>query len=415
MLGEPEDFLDHDNAADWFAFRLHGECAQFKTIGCAGEFYRFRHVFSSHGCVVSSSARKDVSAAYVRFRLATRRGCAHARRMGIVHRVAAAAAFWIASAGTAPAECIGADQLSPLAAPAIPELQQAGGEIARGRGGRMVAPMMVNGDGPFRFIVDTGANRSAVSQALAERLGLTPTGTGDVHSISGVTQAPMAQLRALRYGGLDLQPGMVPIVEGAVLGGEEGLLGVDGMQGRRLRIDFENRCIEISSAETPLRQRRGWTEIQGELRFGHLVVVRGRIRGQDVNVLIDTGSDSTLANLAFREQVRGIRVSRDRTDYARAYTAGTPIVLDSAVLIPQFSLGDVNVTGITAYVADFHIFRLWDFVDEPALLIGMDVLAQTRAIAIDYENAKVYFRLRDRVRTGSRLPAAGSNPGMIIE
>jgi len=279
----------------------------------------------------------------------------------------------------------------------------------------MVAPMMVNGAGPFRFIVDTGANRSAVSDALAARLGLTSVGTGQVHSISGVTEAPMTEIRAFRYGDLDLQPSLVPIVEGAVLGGEEGLLGVDGMRGRRLRIDFENRCIEISSAEEPLRSRRGWTNIEGELRFGHLVVIPGRIRGQDVSVLIDTGSDSTLANPAFREQVRGIRVNRDRTDYARAYTAGTPIVLDSAVLIPSFSLGDVNVTGITAYVADFHIFRLWGFTDEPALLIGMDVLSQTRAIAIDYERATVHFRLRDRVRTGSRLPSAGSNPGTIIE
>jgi predicted aspartyl protease len=335
--------------------------------------------------------------------------------MGIVHQVFAAAAFWTACISTAYGECLGADQLSPIAAPAIPELAQASGAVARGRGGRMVAPMMVNGAGPFRFIVDTGANRSAVSDALAERLGLVHVGTGQVHSISGVTEAPMTEVRGFRYGELELQPGRVPIVEGAVLGGEEGLLGVDGMRGRRLRIDFENRCIEISSAETPLRTRRGWTNIEGELRFGHLVVVRGRIRGQEVNVLIDTGSDSTLANPAFREQVRGIRVSRDRTDYARAYTAGTPIVLDSAVLIPQFSLGEVSVTGITAYVADFHIFRLWGFVDEPALLIGMDVLSQTRAIAIDYERASVHFRLRDRVRTGSRLPAASNGPGMIIE
>jgi hypothetical protein len=54
-------------------------------------------------------------------------------------------------------------------------------------------------------------------------------------------------------------------------------------------------------------------------------------------------------------------------------------------------------------------------VDEPALLIGMDVLSQTRAIAIDYERATVHFRLRSPIRTGSRLPSAGSNPGVAIE
>jgi len=325
------------------------------------------------------------------------------------------AAVWIASVGATAAECLGADQLAPLAPPPIPELGEASGPIDRARGGRMVAPMMVNGAGPFRFIVDTGANRSAVSQALADQLGLAPTGVGDVHTVSGVITAPMTNVERFRYGGLDLgAASTVPIVQGAVLGGEEGLLGVDGMSGRRLRVDFENRCIEIMPATRPMPRRRGWQHVQGELRFGHLVVIPGRIRGQSVNVLIDTGSDSTLANPAFREHVRGIRISRDRTDYARAYTAGTPIVMESAVLIPSFTMGGVEITGITAYVADFHIFRLWDFQNEPAILIGMDVLSQTRAIAIDYQRGTVHFRLRDLPRTGSRLPTAGSTAGMTV-
>lgn len=327
------------------------------------------------------------------------------------------AAMWIAGAGAVRAQCLGADQLTPLAAPAIPELGEASGPVARARGGRMVAPMMVNGAGPFRFIVDTGANRSALSQALAGRLGLTTNGVGDVHTVSGVITAPMASVQNFRYGSLDLAAATaVPIVDGAVLAGEAGLLGVDGMRGRRLRIDFENRCIEIAPATRGVPRRRGWEMVQGELRFGHLVVVPGRIRGQNVNVLIDTGSDSTLANPAFRDQLRsGLRVSRERTDYARAYTAGTPIVMESAVLIPRFTMGRVQINNITAYVADFHIFRLWGFEDEPALLIGMDVLSQTRAIAIDYERATVHFRLRNVVRTGSHLASASSAPGVIVE
>ncbi len=337
--------------------------------------------------------------------------CVMMRASGMV----CALALWAVGAGFASAACLGADQLEPLAAPIIPELGEVSGPVREGRGGRMVAPMMVNGAGPFRFIIDTGANRSAISQALADRLGLTPIGMGDVHTVSGVIAAPMTNVNGFRYGDLNLAAETtVPVVDSAVLGGEEGLLGVDGMRGRRLHIDFENSCIEISSSTRSMSRRRGWETIEGELRFGHLVVVEGQIRGQPVNILIDTGSDSTLANLAFRNQVHGIRVSRDRTDYARAYTAGTPIVMDSAVLIPRFSMGAVEISGITAYVADFHIFRLWGFDQEPALLIGMDVLSQTRAIAIDYERGTVHFRLRDRVRTGSRLPSDGPRPGVVI-
>ncbi|MGQ0533328.1 MAG: aspartyl protease family protein [Caulobacteraceae bacterium] len=323
-------------------------------------------------------------------------------------------ALWFTGAGEASAECYGAEQIEPGPTPAIPGVTEAAGPLARDRGGRMIAPMMVNGRGPFRFIVDTGANRSALSQSLADRLGLSVVGTGNVHSIHGVTTAPLVEVDSLHYGDLHLGAATLPILTGAVLAGQEGLLGVDGMRGRRLRIDFEHRCIEITASSGTLR-RRGWTSVRGELRFGHLVVIEGRIRGERVNVLVDTGSDSTLANIALREQLRSaIRIDHRSMDYARAYTAGTPIVLDSAILLPRFTMGDVEARNITAFVGDFHIFRLWGFVDQPALLIGMNVLSQTRAIAIDYDHATVYFRLTQEPRTGSRLSGANRAAGVTI-
>jgi predicted aspartyl protease len=155
--------------------------------------------------------------------------------------------------------------------------------------------------------------------------------------------------------------------------------------------------------------------VRGELRFGHLVVIEGRIRETSISIFIDTGSDSTLANVALRERLRStVRVDRQSTANARAYTAGTPIVLDNVILIPRLRIGDVEARGITAYVGDFHIFRLWDLIDQPALLIGMDVLSQTRELVIDYEEGAVLFRLRSPPRTGSRLPEGSNNPIRII-
>ena len=90
------------------------------------------------------------------------------------------------------------------------------------------------------------------------------------------------------------------MLRGAVLAGEQGLLGVDGMRGRRLRIDFERGCIEIiPSADAP-RLRRGWTSVNGQLRFGHLVLVPGRVNGIAVSLFLDTGSNQTLANPALQ-------------------------------------------------------------------------------------------------------------------
>src|SRR5579859_2513690 len=40
--------------------------------------------------------------------------------------------------------------------------------------GRVVVPVMINGQGPFRFVVDTGASHSTISPKAASALGLTP-------------------------------------------------------------------------------------------------------------------------------------------------------------------------------------------------------------------------------------------------
>ncbi|MEQ1616871.1 MAG: aspartyl protease family protein [Terricaulis sp.] len=311
----------------------------------------------------------------------------------------------------AEAECIAAPDLAAYQTATPTDFAM--GPTRSDRLGRVVAPVTVNGQGPFRFIVDTGANRSVLSQTLADRLGVAASRTGEVHSVYGVSTAPLANIASLEYGRLELGGGEMPLLQGAVLAGEHGLLGVDGMRGRRLRMDFVRNCIEIVPSEQA-RRLRGWVTIRSELRFGHLVVAPGRIDGVRVNLLLDTGSDSTLANVALREAISA-RVRRLRTENTVAFTAGRPVVLSDGIFIPHMMMGDVEVRNVAAYVGDFHIFALWRLQDEPTLLIGMDVLAQTRGLAIDYGRSVVYLDIRDPVRTGSRLPGVQAGPSTTVE
>lgn len=299
--------------------------------------------------------------------------------------------LWAALAVEVRAQCMPVEDL--LTPPPQGEAESETGALRSDRVGRMVAMVGVNGRGPYRFIVDTGANRSVLSQDLANELGLVPSGVGEVHSVHDVTTAPLVHVDSLTYGRVSLPTQLMPVLQGPVLAGQAGLLGVDGMAGRLLRLDFARRCIEITPSR-PSARMAGWTSVRGELRFGHLVVLRGRIRNVDVNVLVDTGSDGTLANVALRTALRArARNRQDALDYARAYSAGEPVVLDSAIALPELVLGDIAVNDVLAFVGDFHIFELWGLHDEPTLLIGMDMLRRTRAIAIDYSRGIVHFRL----------------------
>src|SRR6185369_7450474 len=96
-----------------------------------------------------------------------------------------------------------------------------------------------------RFVIDTGANRSVLSRALAMRLGLAPSGEGGGHSIDGAEPAMLVNVESLSFGALHLSGGDTPVLDGPMLDGEHGLLGVDGMAGRLLHVDFVNHCVEI--------------------------------------------------------------------------------------------------------------------------------------------------------------------------
>lgn len=303
-------------------------------------------------------------------------------------------------AANAAAECLDAPDLAAYQT-AAPE-DFALGSTRADRLGRVVAPVSVNGQGPFRFIVDTGANRSALSTELATRLGLTPNGTDNVHSVHGVSIAPIVNVDQLQYAGVSLNTAALPMLSGGVLAGEQGLLGVDGMSGRRLRMDFERNCIEIVQS-SQARRLRGWSTIEGDMRFGHLVVIRGSINGIRVHLLLDTGSDSSLANVALREALNARLRRRGREEQTIAYTAGSTVVLENAILIPRMMMGELEVRNVTAYVGDYHIFQLWGLIDEPTLLLGMDVLSQARGLAIDYGRGTVHLQIRDRLRLDTRL------------
>ena len=272
-----------------------------------------------------------------------------------------------------------------------PAAQKVSGGIKKDAGGRPVALININGQGPFRFVIDTGANRSVLSKAVAARLGLATSGEDIVHSIDGSEPANMVHVESLSFGDLLLSQGETPVLDSPMLDGEHGLLGVDGMAGRLLHIDFAKRCVAIYGSAAQVSMK-GWLSAPAQMRFGTMLLVEGDILGVRVNVLIDTGSEISLANHQFRDALRIVKARAIEYHGERAFTFGRPIFLEQSIWTPALRLGRTLVDGVNAYIGDFHIFDVWGLQDEPTLLIGMDVLARSREMAIDYEKGIVHFR-----------------------
>jgi predicted aspartyl protease len=122
----------------------------------------------------------------------------------------------------------------------------------RDRIGRIWAPVLVNGAGPFRLVLDTGASHSALTPRLAQALGISldSASTVTLRGATGTTTAAMVPVRTLEFGDLMMEPRRLPIVPDA-LGGAEGVLGMDGLANKRIRIDFRCSWSTRTSAAFP--------------------------------------------------------------------------------------------------------------------------------------------------------------------
>lgn len=275
--------------------------------------------------------------------------------------------------------------------------------------GRVMAPVYVNGQGPYRFVVDTGANRSVLSPRLAEQLRIDTARAPQqlVHGVTGAEAAPIVRVGALQVGRVSRSALDLPVLSNRLHAGADGTLGADHLSAGRLVIDFRADKISVlpSSAPTPL----GYVSMTTQMRFGQLPLVWARIGNVNVRAVVDTGAERSVANSALRRLLEANRTRLAREGMQIFYGAVGPEAVAELVWAPRLTIGGIRVERMPILFADTHIFRLWGLENEPALLLGMDVIGQFDAIIIDYRRRLVSVRL-PRVTTIATRRAAPPMP-----
>ncbi|MCW5759146.1 MAG: clan AA aspartic protease, partial [Phenylobacterium sp.] len=109
---------------------------------------------------------------------------------------------------------------------------------------RMTVPVHLANHGPFAFVVDTGANHTVVGVETAERCGLPTDGVAEVHGIAGAQPAPLVKAPLLRVGQVQSRNLRLPALPKSALGAD-GLLGIDVLKNRRMRLNFRANTFEI--------------------------------------------------------------------------------------------------------------------------------------------------------------------------
>src|SRR5256885_11830902 len=98
----------------------------------------------------------------------------------------------------------------------------------RDRIGRIWAPVLIDGKGPYRLVLDTGANHSAVTTRTAQLLGTSPAEDGStvVTGFTGSAVVPTIHVGRMEVGELLMGPAVLPVPADG-FGGAPGLLGIE--------------------------------------------------------------------------------------------------------------------------------------------------------------------------------------------
>jgi len=264
----------------------------------------------------------------------------------------------------------------------------------RDRIGRIWAPVYINGRGPFRLVLDTGASNSAVNARVAAELGLPLSADHQImlRGVTGSKQVPTIPVRSLVVGDLELQSRRLPIVTDA-LGGAEGVLGTEGLLDKRIYIDFSKDRIKINKSHYE-RALPDFSTVPFQIVGGLLMVVNARIGNVPVKAIIDTGGQATLGNIALREAL--LRRYRERQVKPDEITGATlDVQRGDRMSAPPISLGFLTLRGVNITIGDMYIFQHWHMTDQPTILIGMDLLGLVDTLIIDYRLHELQVRLRN--------------------
>lgn len=260
---------------------------------------------------------------------------------------------------------------------------------------RMAVAVMVEGQGPFSFLVDTGAERTVIARELAERLGLAQGVKLRLATIGSLATVPSYRVAALQMSDLRLAPFDAPAFAGRHIGAA-GLIGIDMLENRRVLIDFRKESMEILETRRrarPIIHDDDAIVVTARNRAGRLILSDARIEGRRVDVIVDTGAQTSIGNLALQRLVAERRAHRGPFAPAVLGAVSGEQVPAVRTAIKRISIEDVHIGDLSVSFADSRAFAALGLNDRPALLLGMDGLALFDRIEIDFPNRRVVFDL----------------------
>lgn len=273
---------------------------------------------------------------------------------------------------------------------------------------RMTVPVSIGSGGPYRFIIDTGSERTVISRELADLLLLAASDDIMLSSVLDVQQVPTVIIPDLGLGRRTMDEIQAPALARRNLGAA-GVLGIDALEDHQVVIDFGREEMTLTRSCYADRETTDQNIIivRGRTRLGRLVLADVRIDGTRITAIVDTGSSFSIGNMALRDRL----VQRGRMDPAQSVrvtaVTGTSMEINYTIA-DHVQIGRIELSSLPIAFADSELFRQLDLEDRPAMLLGMNALRAFDRVSIDFGNRALRLEIPSRSDPAVRQLAAVS-------
>jgi predicted aspartyl protease len=261
--------------------------------------------------------------------------------------------------------------------------------LAGGAQPLILLPVEVNGEGPFEFILDTGAGTSLLSSELGEKLRVKVIGSKQGQSAGGAVSVSLAKVSSLAVGAAKLEDVDVGLVDlshiGKTVGAKiDGDLGYNFLKHFRITLDYRNNEMRLddpkrfelagpSSAVTEVAMR-----LASPAKPLILVDVYANGRGP-FQFAIDTGTSTTAITPELAKQLGVVS-----SPIGPATTGGAQVDVTAGVL-PSFQVGGARIDPMAVIVADFFAMLSKAAGAKLDGIVGYNFLRNYK-VALDYPN-----------------------------
>jgi predicted aspartyl protease len=257
-----------------------------------------------------------------------------------------------------------------------------------------VASVTIDGQGPFPFIVDTGASSSVVDSAVASKIGL--KATGKTEQLSGVgcqTTASQAKVSSWQVGHVALPAATVSVLpmladtKGPKIGG---LLGSDVLSEFGVAaLDYQDQQLQLGPAAVGLSARSA-ISVPVKVVYSHgavLAVAPVFVQSHGpYPFIVDTGAAESVLN---RELVQKLSLPVVSSQGEAAGLACR--VRTSTVTITGWRAASVSLPGNRIVSVDLPEPRKGEGIQG---LLGSGTLSTYGTIAIDYSHQRLLLARR---------------------